>query len=98
MRAEDIEINVSRITTCMGRSNDWTKVPGITDGVAEILNGIGYGDIRIQGSIEDYLNFLKIGYAYKVVKIKSDSGDFMEEFMVIAVREKVLENNKPLTK
>ncbi len=95
MKAQDVDINVFKITTCMGKSNDWTIIPGITEDIAEILNRIGYGIIQSQGSVEDYLNCLQTGYAYKIVQTKNDSGDYIEEFVVVAVCEKTLENNKP---
>lgn len=98
MNFNDIDINVSCITTDMGRSNFWINVPGVTEEIAKMLNRIGYGAITSKGSFEDYLNSLQTGYAYKVIQTKYDKGDFIEEFIVIAVGEKTLENNKPKMK
>lgn len=95
MKAQDVDINAFKVTTHMGKSNEWTMIPGIDEYVAEMLNNIGYGTVKSQGSVEDYLNYLETGYAYKVVQTKYDNGDYTEEFVVVAVCEKVLENNKP---
>lgn len=76
-------IQTYTLDTALGKSH--TKLEFLTDGQMEELNTIGYTGHNSFGretSREIYLNSLGIG-VFKIVKTKSDTGDFCESFMII---------------
>lgn len=81
-------IKTSRIKTCMGKITSFgDQLNYLTEDEKKELDVIGYTGKNSQGkemSREKYLNSLDKG-EFEVEQIKFDSGDFMEEFLVVRV-------------
>lgn len=83
-----IKISVhTKEETALGKFT--SKLPFLSDKEMTELNSIGYSGTTSSGkriTREEYLNSLGKG-TFRVVRTKSDSGDFTEEFTIIRAYE-----------
>lgn len=87
------------IKRCMGKSDDWKFIEGLTDENIEILNGIGYGSIKDKGTLNEYLNTLNNGYKYAITTVCYNGQEYTDELAVSYCKVsdgKVILNDKHL--